>query len=280
MINLMGELLDWWQDLFLSSTSVVKIVIFSMTWAIAWLPIAIPVAIVSKWHPTKPMTNQQKIAMVVSLYLLAPAMVWLVALVEGASFLDYGLVWQPSLILSAIWGLGLAVIGLSIVYGLQLLLGWQIWNWQNMPSVRSQTLPILGLGLAIGGIEELVFRGYLFNELRSDYSIWLAATISSLIFALGHLIWERSQTFPQLPGLWLLGIVLVIARFADGGSLGLAWGLHAGWIWGLSCLDSAQLITYTDKVSPWLSGINKQPLAGLAGIVCLLGTGAILFFFW
>lgn len=280
MINLMGELLDWWQDLFLSSTSVVKIVIFLITWAIAWLPIAIPVAIVSKWHPTKPMTNQQKIAMVVSLYLLAPAMVWLVALVEGASFLDYGLVWQPSLVLSVIWGLGLAVIGLSMVYGLQSLLGWQIWNWQNLPLVRSQTLPILGLGLAIGGIEELVFRGYLFNELRSDYSIWLAATISSLIFAFGHLIWERSQTYPQLPGLWLLGIVLVIARFKDGGSLGLAWGLHAGWIWGLSCLDSAQLITYTDKVSPWLSGINKQPLAGLAGIACLLGTGAILFFFW
>ncbi|MGL5880793.1 MAG: lysostaphin resistance A-like protein, partial [Xenococcaceae cyanobacterium] len=229
---------------------------------------------------TKPMTNQQKIAMLVSLYLLAPAMVWLVALVEGASFLDYGLVWQPSLVLSVIWGLGLAVIGLSLVYGLQSLLGWQIWNWQNLPLLRSQTLPILGLGLAIGGIEELVFRGYLFNELRSDYSIWLAATISSLIFALGHLIWERSQTYPQLPGLWLLGIVLVIARFKDGGSLGLAWGLHAGWIWGLSCLDSAQLITYTDKVSPWLSGINKQPLAGLAGIVCLLGTGAILFFFW
>jgi hypothetical protein len=64
---------------------------------------------------------------------------------------------------------------------------------------------------------------------------------------------------PQLPGLWLMGMVLVLARYVDGGSLGLAWGLHAGWVWAIASLDSAQLITYTGTGSEWVTGKNRKP---------------------
>jgi uncharacterized protein len=74
-------------------------------------------------------------------------------------------------------------------------------------------------------------------------------------------------------------MVLVLARFADRGNLGIAWGLHAGWIWAIATLDTAELITYTGKVSEWVTGKNKKPLAGLAGIVCVLLAGAILWLF-
>lgn len=103
--------------------------------------------------------------------------------------------------------------------------------------------------------------------LEQDYDRWLAAIIASSIFALLHLLWERQETFPQLPGLWLMGMVLVVARWVDGGSLGLAWGLHGGWVWGLSSLDAAQLISYTGKGKNWMIGINQQPLAGVMGIL-------------
>jgi membrane protease YdiL (CAAX protease family) len=118
----------------------------------------------------------------------------------------------------------------------------------------------------------------LFTELEQDYSVWIAATISSLIFAVLHLIWEQQQTIPQLPGLWLMGVVLVLARFVDRGNLGLAWGLHSGWIWAIACIDTAQLIDYTDQISDWVTGKNKKPLAGVAGIVCLLLTAVTLWF--
>ena len=77
-----------------------------------------------------------------------------------------------------------------------------------------------------------------------------------------------------------MGIVLLGARLADGGSLALAIGLHSGWIWGLSCLEEAQLISYTSKSSVWMTGGEKQPLAGISGIVCLLGTGAVLWWLY
>jgi membrane protease YdiL (CAAX protease family) len=140
-------------------------------------------------------------------------------------------------------------------------------------------LPILLVALFVGGIEELVFRGFLFTELQKDYSVWVAALISSSIFALLHLVWEQRETTPQLPGLWFMGMVLVLARFVDGGSLGLAWGLHAGWVWAIATLDTAQLIDYTGKVSDWVTGKNKKPLAGVAGIVCLLFTVGIFWLF-
>ena len=89
--------------------------------------------------------------------------------------------------------------------------------------MASVLLPTLLIAFLISGIEEGVFRGFVLTQLRQDYTIELAAAISSLIFALLHLLWEQKETVPQLPGLWLMGMVLVLARWTDGGSLGLAW---------------------------------------------------------
>ncbi len=262
-----------------SAGSLVKAIAFLITWAVVWLPIAIPLARRLKWHPVKPLTGEQKLPMLASLYLIAPLIIWIAAGIEGASFADYGLDWQPAIFVSLVLGLGLGMGGLIFVFGAQSLLGWIKWHPENWQRLRSILLPLLGLGLWVGITEELVFRGFLINELEQDYFIWIAAGISSFIFALLHLVWEQKKTIPQLPGLWLMGMVLVGARLADGGSLGLAWGLHAGWVWGLSSLDSAELMSYTGKGSAWMTGLGEQPLAGVAGIFCLLGTGTLLWFF-
>ncbi|NES83825.1 MAG: CPBP family intramembrane metalloprotease [Moorea sp. SIO2B7] len=268
-----------WLSSLIAAAAVVKLLVFFVTWAVLWLPISIPLAKRLKWHPAKPSTVKQKLPLLASLYLVVPLIIWVVTEVEGLSFADYGLEWQPHIFGSLLLGLGLGIVGLLLVFGIESLLGWIQWHPENRQRLWSILLPILGLGLWVGITEELIFRGFLINELQQDYFIWIAAAISSVIFALLHLIWEQKETIPQLPGLWLMGMVLVGARLADGGSLGLAWGLHAGWIWGLSCLDSAELISYTGKGSEWFTGLGKQPLAGLAGILCLLATGAVLWLF-
>jgi hypothetical protein len=38
------------------------------------------------------------------------------------------------------------------------------------------------------------------------------------------------------------------------------------------------LISYTGKGPTWMTGLGKKPLAGLAGLICLLGIGALLLF--
>jgi membrane protease YdiL (CAAX protease family) len=96
----------------------------------------------------------------------------------------------------------------------------------------SRWLVLLPLGLA--GIalqtlaEELVFRGYLMQQLAARFrSLWLAMLVPSLIF--GALHWNP---LPGGPSPWLLvgwaaAFGLVAADLTRRtGSLGAAWGLH------------------------------------------------------
>lgn len=265
-----------WLMSLMASTALVKVVAFFIAWAILWLPLAIPIATWLKWYPPKPLAAEQKLPLLASLYLIAPLIVWGASWVEKVSFSDYGLSWKFRTFVSLGLGLSLGILSLTSAFMGQWLLGWIKWNSENWQRLSKVILPVLLLGLWIGVTEELVFRGFLLNELQQNYSIWIAATISSVIFALLHLIWDRKDTLPQLPGLWLMGLVLVLARLVDGGSLGLAWGLHAGWICGLTCLDSAELISYTGKGPIWMTGLGNNPLAGVVGFLCVLGVGIAL----
>jgi membrane protease YdiL (CAAX protease family) len=269
---------NFWLVSVTTSTAVVKIVCFFTAWVALWLPLAIPIATLLKWHPTKPLAAEQKLPLLAALYLIAPPILWGASWVEGLPFSNYGLDWKFTVLRSLGQGLGLSVLSLIVVFMSQWLLGWVEWHTENWQRLGKVLLPVLLLGLWIGVTEELVFRGFLFNELQQDYSLGVAAVISSIIFALLHLIWEQQNTLPQLPGLWVMGMVLVLARWVDSGNLGLAWGLHAGWIWGLTCLDSSELISYTGKGPTWMTGLGENPLAGVAGFVCLLGVGALLLF--
>jgi membrane protease YdiL (CAAX protease family) len=256
---------------------------FFISWIGCWLPVAIVSALALNLQLGKPLQSEQKLPLLISLYLLAPFILWGINWLTNTSFSDYGFNVNISLLGSLGLGFVLGVLSLAVVFGGQFWLSWCSWQenveTRLIASLQSILLPIFLVAMFVGGVEELIFRGFLFTQLTQDYSVWLAAVISSLIFALLHLVWERQETIPQLPGLWLMGMVLVLARFSDRNNLGLAWGLHAGWVWAIACLDTAELITYTGKVPEWLTGKNKKPLAGAAGIVCLLLTGLILYFF-
>ncbi|MBW4644729.1 MAG: CPBP family intramembrane metalloprotease [Goleter apudmare HA4340-LM2] len=263
-----------------NAPAVVVVMAFFIIWVLLWLPIATVTAIILNWQPGKTLQSEQKIPLLVSLYLLAPLILWGISWLGLGSFSDYGLGLNISIVNSLLLGLGLGVLGLVVVFSCQFYFGWCQWQQSNFKLVPSILLPTLLIALLVGGIEELIFRGFLFTELAQDYPVWVAAVISSLIFALLHLVWEQQETTPQLPGLWLMGIVLVLARFADRSNLGIAWGLHAGWVWAIATLDTAELITYTGKVSEWYTGKHKKPLAGFAGIICILGTGVMLWLLW
>ena len=242
-----------------------KIGLFLLIWLLLWLPIALILGKRLNWKPFQPLEAEQKIPLLVPLYLLVPFLGWLTLVVEGTSLSDYGLSWQGNTLMS---------LGIGVLLGL----GWLKWGSENLKQLRKVALPILGLAIWIALNEEFVFRGIFQTILEKDYDPWLSAIVVSSIFALVHLLWERQTTIPQLPGLWLMGMVLVVARWTDGGSIWLAAGLHAGWVWGLASLDAAQMISYTAEGKDWIIGIYQQPLAGIMGIFCLLGTGSLLWF--
>lgn len=258
--------------------ALLKILLFLLFWLIFWIPIAFPLARRLDWKFLSPVTASQKIPLVAGLYAIAPPLVWGILALENSSLAEHGIAWGVPLFLSGAIGFFLAALGLAIVFSIESTFGWVTWKPENLGKALSLSLPILLLALWVGVTEETIFRGLFLDWLEKDTGRAIAAILSSSVFALVHLLWERRETVSQLPGLWLMGMVLALSRAIDGGSLGLAWGLHAGWVWGLALLDSAELMTYSDLGSPWLKGFNNNPLAGLAGILCLFGTGLGLFF--
>lgn len=259
------------------ATAALQIVAFFEVWLVLWLPIAIPLAIALKWRPPQPLTISQKLPLLASLYLIAPLVLWGFAVLADASFAIYGLPWKFSVLISLAQGIGGGVLGLAILFGIEGILGWVSWQPPAQGLVKT-LVSTLGLGIWVSLTEELIFRGFLLNQLQQEYLPWIATAIASLIFALLHLVWEGKENIPQLPGLWLMGMVLALARWVDGGELGLAWGLHAGWIWAIATIDTVQLIAPTGKGAGWLTGSGGKPLAGVMGIFFLLGTGGALWF--
>lgn len=272
-----------------SIPAIVKIILFFSTWLVLWLPAVIVLAIALKWHPPQPLGNK-KLPLLASLYVIVPFILWATSWIENTSFANWGWDWQPAVLMSLMRGLGLGIISLVILFGLQLTAGWidlkksetstetgekKINFWTLI--VNPASLLTLLLALWISATEELIFRGCLQTILQQDYSMLIAAAIASFIFAIAHLIWAAKETLPQLPGLWLMGMVLTLARIADNGSLGLAIGIHAAWIWGITTVDTEGAINPTGRAPEWITGIAAKPLAGAAGILLLLATAAVLF---
>ena len=93
-------------------------------------------------------------------------------------------------------------------------------------------LKSLGLSLASGFVEEIVFRGYLFNLIKSKYNFWIAAFVPSLFFALIHIGGADSllNTFQLLvAGLLFSFMVLLIYVYTkniwNAGIIHFIWNL-------------------------------------------------------
>jgi hypothetical protein len=175
--------------------------------------------------------------------------------------------------LELLQGLGIGLISLFSMFVLQGLLGWSVWQ------PTSTALPRFVLegglvGLGVGLAEELLFRGWLTDELERDYSPTITLWASSITFAVLHFIKpldEVLHTLPQFWGLLLLGLTLALAKRGSQGRLGLPMGLHGGLVWGYYIVNVGALVSYTEDVPTWLTGINQNPLAGGVGLLFLAG---------
>lgn len=169
-------------------------------------------------------------------------------------------------------GLGLGTISLLALFVVEGGLGWV--TWQPPSGLGRIALEGLLVSVGVGLGEELIFRGWLWDELQRDYSTRAALWLSSMLFAVLHFlkpIAEIIRTSPQFAGLMLLGLALVWAKRATQNRLGLAIGLHAGLIWGFYLVTVGNLIRYSDRVPDWITGIGGNPLAGAAGLIVLGG---------
>lgn len=162
-------------------------------------------------------------------------------------------------------GLGSGLIAVFCLFAVEGWLGWVVWQRGFLLRIILEGFVV---AIAVSFAEELVFRGWLLDELERDYSLSIALWVNAVLFALLHFIKplaEIVRTLPQFPALVLLGLTLVWAKRWQKNRLGLSIGLHAGLIWGYYIINVGQLIKYSGQVPDWITGVDRNPLAGVMG---------------
>lgn len=246
---------------------------FVLTLLLIWLPLAAP------FYLFVPHTNLVSIGTMVLLYaeFILLLKLWGKHVYSQPQLLQqYGLEVTQQNGVELLWGLAIGIISVQILFGLEGLLGWLVWQQPKVFLMRI-VLESLIVGLGVGFAEELLFRGWLLDELQRDYSLRVSLWVDAVLFATLHFIKPIEaiiHTLPQFPALVLLGLTQVWGKRWRRGRLGLPIGLHGGLVWGYYIINVGELIRYTDKVPDWVTGVHKNPLAGVMGLL-LLGVLAV-----
>ncbi|ACB00261.1 MULTISPECIES: type II CAAX endopeptidase family protein [Cyanophyceae] len=243
--------------------------LFFLSLGIIWLPLAAPLYLIFR--------ADENLTTILTMGLLfLEFLVYLpfwVKQVHGETqpFRRYGLVWQRA-------------NGVDLVTGLAYGLGftWALLIFEDVlgfieiipPTTALIRIVIEGAlsGLGVALAEELVFRGWVYDELERDYGSKIVLWGSAIAFAILHFLKplpEMIRTLPVFPGLVLLGLTLVWAKRSRFGRLGKPIGLHGGLVWGYYIFNVGGLIQSKEGVSPWLTGVDGNPLGGLWGILFL-----------
>jgi hypothetical protein len=242
----------------------IRIGLFVLTLLTIWVPIALPIT---------RLVSDNNLATILTMPLLYAEFVLLVVLwgrfvYQQPNLLKrYGFRQPRKTIRNLVKGLSIGLISLMLMFVVQSLFGWVIWQGPQ-PTFAQIFLEGAIVAIAYGLAEELLFRGWLLDELQRGYSARTALLTSSIVYAALHCIRPLQESI-QFPALIILGMILVWAKRATQGRLGLSIGLHAGLIWGYYIVNVGQLVKYSNQVPEWVTGVGRNPLAGIVGIFSL-----------
>ena len=139
-------------------------------------------------------------------------------------------------------------------------------SWQLAGSTLLFWLQVIVSCLAVGLVEEAVFRGFLLGHLVERLGWTRGAWLTSFIFALVHLFRPGSLYFKICYGLGLLILGYLLARLAwHYGAVSASAGFHAGII----LFNIAGTLTAFHP-NPW-AGWNSEPVSGVVSWVFTLG---------
>lgn len=192
------------------------------------------------------------------------------------------------------WVIGLAHV--ALLGGVHLLFGARDWNWEL---TLGRFIGYIASGLAVGVIEELIFRGGLCLTLRkcSRGILITVVLVGSTFFALVHFPhaehlpgsitamsgWEMwtdlgrqflnpADVIERWFGLWLAGICLCVAALRSG-KLWLPIGIHAGWVCGIKSNNRISDATAESASVLW----GGHPLDGMVAWIFIIG---LLIWLW
>lgn len=248
----------------------VRLVCFILALLLLWLPLAVPIY----WLVAD--SNLESILTIVILYVefILLLNIWGKKVYQQPGiFRRYGLEFTQFNGIELFQGLTIGLISVLVLFGLEAVLGWLVWQ-QPKAFLGKIILEGLLVGFGVGFAEELLFRGWLLDELQRDYKLNTALWIDAILFAVTHFIKPLEaiiHTLPQFPALVLLGLTQVWGKRWKRGRLGLPIGLHGGLVWGYYIINVGQLTQYSGQVPDWVTGVNNNPLQGVMGILFMAG---------
>ena len=145
------------------------------------------------------------------------------------------------------------------------------WIGEFSPSILLNSI-LLALG--VGFAEEIIFRGWLLEELKFEYGTKIAITLQALVFSFVHPF--SNDIFWNIIGLRLgfilLGIFLSLVRIRDKGSLWNCIGIHGGLV-GIWFFINNGLIEFKENTPSFLAGPFTQnipnPIGSFSAILIL-----------
>jgi uncharacterized protein len=254
----------------------VRILLFLLILAFFWVPIALPL----RW-----LIQNDNLASIVTMTILyAEFLIWLQCWnrwvwAEARPLRRYGFgrIGQSGGHLLA--GLCLGLGSVLTLFMVQAAAGWIVWQVPP-PNFAGIGVEAFLMALPLGFAEELLFRGWLWDELRRDYSAGAVVWVTSFIFAIAHFIKPIDAilaTWLTFPALLILGLGLAGAKRYRQGGMGLPIGLHAGLVSGYYLLNVGQLMRPVVGTPTWLTGMGANPLASVPGVVALSAIALLLY---
>ena len=192
----------------------------------------------------------------------------------------FGRGWQDLL-----FGFALSGAMAALVFGMMLAFGLidNIVLAPSFPGALSLLAAPLVLTVLIGYWEELVFRGYLLQNMADGLGMKMAIVISCILYGLVHAANPNAGILSTLI-IVLFGFLRIYGYLATG-LLWLSIGMHIGWnffqgpVFGFAASGhvEARTVISHDAVGPgWLSGGDFGPEASVITVpVVLLALGAM-----
>ncbi len=205
---------------------------------------------------------------------------------DKKSFSSLGLKIAGASLSDLLFGFFLSGLMIGVVYFSLRALGWI--NFQSLAwpvDWAKLTLLFLGVGATVGCWEELVFRGYLLQNLQEGLGLKWAIGISCLLYGVIHLL---NPNATPLSGLIIAGIgYLRILGWLRTRQLWLSMGMHAGWnffqgpIFGfaVSGRESFSLLKHEITGPNWITGGTFGPEAGCIAAPAIL-FGLFMMLLW
>jgi uncharacterized protein len=158
--------------------------------------------------------------------------------------------------------------------------------WLDVNADLSKLFIAFGMIVIIAFSEELVFRGYILNNLMQSFNKWIALFISAILFALAHSL-NPGVNLLSVGGLFLAGILLGINYIYTKNLwfailFHLSWNFFQGPILGykVSGIDLPTLLEPEIKGDAAITGGDFGFEASMINILLLLIAISVLYFIY